>query len=229
MLPDSDLPNPEGRSVLRRLPLVAALLAGSVLVGLLAYGVIARNPNTSIDDNLAKAQAAPAPGYRLQTLRRGTLGPTLTTKLTPALADGWVADRELRGTPYVLNVWASWCEPCREEAPLLQRAWREQGRPQGVLFVGLDMQDVRQDARSFMDDFGVDYLNIRDPSNTVPRRYGVTGVPETFFITAQGRVVDHVIGVVTPAQLRGGMAAARSGVPRGAQQGGARRPTRSRP
>ena len=88
------------------------------------------------------------------------------------------------------------------------------------------MQDVTSDANNFMNRFGVDYLNIRDPSNDVARNYGVTGLPETFFIDRAGRVVGHVIGESTAAQLREGIAAALNGQVAGARHGGARRPTR---
>lgn len=205
-------------------PALAALTA-LALVALLIYGVLARSPSTTIDDSLARDQPIAAPAFRLAVLRPGALGPRLERQVAPALADGWVSSEELRGTPFVLNIWASWCVPCRQEAPELMRAWR-QARPRGVLFVGLDMQDTREDAINFMNRFGVDYLNIRDPSNETSRRYGATGIPETFFVTAQGKIVNHVIGVITPAQLRAGISAAMSGRPQAAREGGDQRPTR---
>jgi cytochrome c biogenesis protein CcmG, thiol:disulfide interchange protein DsbE len=210
---------------LRFLAPALGLLAAAGLVGLLIYGVIARSPDTRIDDSLARNQPIPAPSYRLAVLRRGTLGPRLERRVGPALADGRVSPSELRGTPYVLNIWASWCVPCRDEAPELVREWRRM-RPRGVLFVGLDMQDTAEDARRFMDHYGIDYLTIKDPTNDTSHRYGATGVPETFFISARGDIVNHVIGVVTPAQLRGGIDAAVSGRPEAARQGGEQRPAR---
>jgi cytochrome c biogenesis protein CcmG/thiol:disulfide interchange protein DsbE len=124
----------------------------------------------------------------------------------------------------VLNIWASWCVPCQQEAPTLERSWREQARPHGVLFLGLDMQDVTTDAQSFMRHYAVDYPNIRDPTNDVARAYGATGVPETFFINARGRIVGHVIGVSSTQQLSAGIAAALSGQVHGARRGGEQRP-----
>lgn len=206
-------------------PAVTTLVAGG-LIGLLAYGLLALNPNTTIDDSLAHQRAAPAPPYRLELLQAGDLGPRLTAPLTPVLADRQVSSAELRGTPYVLNFWASWCVPCGDEAPLLERTWRQTGRPRGVLFVGLDMQDTQEDARSFTRHFAIDYLNIRDPTDATARSYGATGVPETFFISAHGNVVNHVIGVVTPTQLQQGIGAAIAGRPQATRQGGARNPTR---
>jgi len=217
---------PHGRAgPLRFVPLAVGVLAAVSLAALLAYGLVARAPNTTIDDSLAHERSIPAPPFRLAVLRAGSLGARLESLVAPALADSWVSPSELRNVPYVLNIWASWCVPCRQEAPELVRAWHR-ARPRGVLFVGLDMQDAPEDARSFMDHFGIDYLNVRDPTNATPHRYGTTGVPETFFISARGDIVNHVIGVVTPAQLRTGVTAAVVGRTVAARQGGARRPPR---
>jgi cytochrome c biogenesis protein CcmG, thiol:disulfide interchange protein DsbE len=226
---DSETPTPPGggrrRGPLRFVAPVLGLATAIGLIALLVYGVTARAPDTHIDDSLAGGRAVPAPSYRLAVLRRGTLGPRLGRRIGPALADGRVSPSELRGTPYVLNVWASWCVPCRDEAPELTRAWHQQRR-RGVLFVGLNMQDSPEDARAFMNHFGIDYLNIRDPTNDIPHRYGATGVPETYFVSAGAEIVGHVIGVVSPAQLRAGIAAAVAGRPQAARQGGDQRPAR---
>ncbi len=90
--------------------------------------------------------------------------------------------------------------------------WRQAGR-QGVLFLGLDMQDVTDDAREFLREFRISYPNVREGGKETSRRYGGTGLPETYLISARGQVVGHVIGALTPAQLRGGVAAARDGRP----------------
>ena len=133
----------------------------------------------------------------------------------------------MRGVPIVLNIWASWCDPCRQEAPLLERTWRTDGRPRGTLFLGLDQQDATSDATTFMRQYAVDYPNLHDAGNDVPRNYGATGIPETYFIDARGDVVDHVIGIASALQqLRAGILAARAGRPLGVRSGGARRPSR---
>jgi cytochrome c biogenesis protein CcmG/thiol:disulfide interchange protein DsbE len=194
------------------------------LTALLAYGLIARAPDTRIDDNLARNSALPAPSYRLPVLRHGDLGGRLQSRLAPALADGFVAPAELVGTPYALNFWASWCVPCQEEASTLERAWRQQARPRGVLFLGLDMQDVTNDARNFMRHYAIDYPNIRDPTNGVAHSYGATGVPETFFIGANGKIVGHVIGASSTAQLTAGIEAALAGRVQHVLHGGEQRP-----
>ena len=205
--------------------LFGALPVIALFLGLLTYGLLTKAPNTRIDDTLASGRAGPAPEFELAVLQRGELGPRLEQALGPALADRRIAMRELRGQQVVLNFWASWCVPCKEEAPLLERSWLK-ARGRGVVFLGLNMQDVTSDARSFIRRYRNTYLNVRDPSNRVARKWGLTGIPETFFITAHGRVVGHVIGVVSEAQLAAGMAALRSGRPAGSRQGGDRRPTR---
>jgi cytochrome c biogenesis protein CcmG, thiol:disulfide interchange protein DsbE len=213
------------RRSLRLLAPALGLAVAAGFIALLAYGLIARSPNTGIDDSLAQSRPFPAPPFRLAVLRHGSLGAALEPKVAAALADGFVSPAELRGTPYVLNIWASWCVPCRDEAPELVREWRRV-RPRAVLFVGLDMQDTPEDARAFMDHFRIDYLNVRDPTNATAHRYGATGVPETFFVSARGAIVNHVIGVVTPRQLRDGIADAVAGRPQTARRGGPQRPAR---
>lgn len=208
-----------------RLALRAAGIVGLVLfVGLLVYGLLARAPDTTIDDALLRGEATPAPGFFLDRLSDGDPGP-LAGAWRRAAADGRVNLGELRGTPIVVNYWASWCLPCRAEAPLLERGWQD-ARRKGVLFVGLNMQDVRDDALDFVEQFGLTFPNVRDPSNATSRRWGVTGIPETFFVSARGDVVGHVIGAVDEEKLAAGVAAAAAGRPSDPQTGGDQRPTR---
>lgn len=204
---------------------LAAIAAGLLFSALLAYGLVRRAPDTTIDDALSRGQSAAVPAFRLAVLQRGALGPRLDGRLAPALGDGWVSTSELVGTPYVVNIWASWCVPCREEAPVLERGWRA-ARGRGVAFVGLDMQDAPDDARAFLRRYAISYLNIRDPTNAVYRRFGATGIPETWFVSARGRVVGHVIGVIGARQLADGVEAALRGLPAGARRGGDQRPSR---
>src|SRR3954451_24880881 len=128
--------------------LVAAFLA------LLAYGLLSKGTDDRIDRPLQAGRPAAAPNFQLELLKRGALQPRLTRTVGPALADGNLSLSELRGTPVVLNVWASWCGPCRQEAGRLERGWRLSG-PKGVLFLGLDIQDVREQAEGFVAKNGV--------------------------------------------------------------------------
>lgn len=197
-----------------------AIAVAVSFVALLAYGLATKSDDTRIDDALADGRPIAAPAFDLDVLQRGDA--PAGSRLAAALADGKLSLRELRGSPVVLNFWASWCVPCREESPDLQRQWRAT-RAAGVVVLGLDMQDITGDARDFIREFRLTYPMVREGGNATARRYGTTGIPETFFISAAGQVVGHVIGVASPDQLRLGVAAARAGRPLGVEEGGERR------
>jgi cytochrome c biogenesis protein CcmG/thiol:disulfide interchange protein DsbE len=205
---------------LRTLRLLLAVSLPVLVLAALTYGLLADAPQPTIDEALAQSEAVEAPGFELAVLREGTLGPRLSRAVGPALADRRVTLEELRGTPVVVNFWASWCDPCREEAPVLERTWRE-ARDRGVLFVGLNQQDIVGDARRFLREFGLSYLNVRDPGNEVARRWGLVGLPETFFLDADGKVVAHILGAASAEELREGIEAARSGRPARVDRDGA--------
>jgi cytochrome c biogenesis protein CcmG/thiol:disulfide interchange protein DsbE len=210
-------------SPLRLAGRIAAALVGAAFVALLAYGLLAKSPDRTVDDGLRASGSVAAPSLNQPVLERGDLGPV--PRIGSVLAGRRVSLTQLRGTPVVLNFWASWCDPCRAEAPALQRAWT-QARGGGVMFLGLNMQDITDDAHAFTRDAGVTYPSLRDRSNGVAHRWGVTGLPETFFVSAQGRVVGHVIGAASAGQLADGIAAARAGRALGVESGGHRRKTR---
>jgi len=215
----------ERRSPVRMLMRAVGAFTVVGFIALLVYGLAAQSPDSTIDDALAQARATSAPGFELDVLQRGRQPASLEPAIDRAASDGRVSLSELRGTPVVLNFWASWCEPCRVEAPVLERGWKQAQR-QGVLFLGLDMQDVTGDAREFLREFDVSYLNVREGGKETARRYGATGLPETYFISARGQVVGHVIGALDTAQLRAGVSAARGGRPAAAREGGERQKTR---
>lgn len=198
---------------LRHLILVGAVLG---FLALLAYGLVRKAPDTSIADSLAAGKLAEASGFDLEVLEPGRPGGRLEAAVERAAANGRIALGELRGTPIVLNFWASWCAPCREEAELLQRTW-ERERDKGVLFVGLNMQDARSDARGFLEEFGIDYPTIRESERDTAQAFGATGVPETYFIAADGRVAGRHVGPIEAEELQAGLDAARTGRPLGAQ------------
>lgn len=101
----------------------------------------------------------------------------------------------LRGKVVFLNFWASWCAPCRAEARTLEAAWLKY-RGQGVVFVGVDIQDKEEDAREFLREFGVTYPNVRDASGRAAIDYGVWGIPETFVIDRTGRITYKHVGAL---------------------------------
>jgi len=204
----------------------AVVVAGALaFLALLGYGVASEAPERTIDESLARGEAVAAPGFDLPVLQTGSLGSELETVVSGAAGDGRVSLDELRGTPVVLNFWASWCEPCRTEAKTLEDSWLS-ARGREVLFVGLNMQDLTDDAREFISEFDNTYLNVRDESNGVAVDWGVTGLPETFFVSPEGEVVAHVIGAVSPEQLEAGVRAAERGQPLGSIEGGDRRSVR---
>lgn len=209
----------------RQLPRIGVFVAVGALLALLTYGLATGAPDTGLDQRLARREAAPSPGFRLTVLERGDVGSRMRAAVEPAMRDGQLTGAELEGTPFVLNFWASWCNPCRVEAPRLERAWRA-ARARGVLFVGLNQQDLSGDAREFLREFDASYPNVRDPSNDTAIEWGVTGLPETFFVTARGNVVGHVVGAISDRQLRLGIEAAVSGRVIGVISGGVRQATR---
>jgi cytochrome c biogenesis protein CcmG, thiol:disulfide interchange protein DsbE len=117
-----------------------------------------------------------------------------------------VALSDYAGRPLIVNFFASWCEPCQQETPLLARFYRtEHGK---VAIVGLDENDVLGSAMSFIRKEGVGYPVGFDPEVIAASAYGVAGLPQTFFLNAKHRIVDRVFGAVTLADINRGIALA---------------------
>ena len=120
-----------------------------------------------------------------------------------------VALSDYAGRPLIVNFFASWCEPCQQETPLLARFYRtEHGR---VAIVGLDENDVLGSAMSFTRKEGVGYPVGFDPEVVTASAYGVAGLPQTFFLNAKHRIVDRIFGAVTLADINRGIALATAG------------------
>jgi len=170
----------------RRLPAFVIVLGiGVVFVaGLLAL-LLARPPQKSLCDEAA-------PDWNLTLFpeyRGGGAGDTLT------LAD-------LKGKGVVLNFWASWCKPCEEEAAALEAAWR-QYKNKGIIFVGVDYLDQDPAAKRYLQKFDVTYPNGPDLASKISKRYAIRGVPETFFIDPQGKIVGcRQIGPLSDSELK---------------------------
>jgi cytochrome c biogenesis protein CcmG, thiol:disulfide interchange protein DsbE len=109
----------------------------------------------------------------------------------------------LRGKVVVVNFWASWCHPCREEAPALEAAAKQFGDK--AVVVGVDVRDSSVAARSFLRKYELTYPAVHDNRDVTWPKYGLTGLPETFFLDRRGRVVQHVISQVSAANIRAGI------------------------
>jgi len=112
----------------------------------------------------------------------------------------------LRGAPVVVNFWASWCVPCRREAPDLARFAR--ARPGGARLVGVNYQDRKGDALAFVREFDWRFSNVRDPDGALGNRYGLPGLPTTYVIDAEGRIAARLTGAQTVAGLSEAVAGA---------------------
>ncbi len=106
---------------------------------------------------------------------------------------------ELRGKGVVINFWASWCTPCRDEAELLEQTWRRE-KENGIVFLGLDYLDQEPSALAYLAEFDITYPNGPDLRSQAARRYRIQGVPETFFISPEGRIVETVVGPIASQQ-----------------------------
>lgn len=165
--------------------LALALVAG--LLALLVWQLAHQQDARGYVNRIAAGDKPLAPGFTLARLS----GP------------GKVSLASFRGHPVVVNFWASWCAPCKAEAPLLEQAYRKWSA-RGVRFVGIDGGDFSSDARAFLARRGITYLNLQDHSERVVGAWGLTGFPETFFLDAQGRAVAHIgLQIKSAAELDG--------------------------
>ena len=172
------------------------------LLGLLVWKVVAGSPGAGFVNAIKRGDKPPAPAFDLPVIwSRAGLWPK---PLRGAVTDGRVTLDELRGYPVVLNFWASWCIPCKGEAPYFDAAARaHRGK---VAFLGVDIQDLVPDAKRFLDKLDVPYVSVRDGTPKSYSAYGLTGVPETYFIDGKGRVVEHAIGALSRRELEASIA-----------------------
>jgi cytochrome c biogenesis protein CcmG/thiol:disulfide interchange protein DsbE len=159
---------------------IAVVVAAVALLALLGYGVITKGQDTTLDSAIAKGQRPAAPDRTLPLV-----GSDSTTRNLAAY----------RGKVVVLNLWASWCIPCRDEAPVLERLQRKIA-PRGGTVLGATYRDIEGRSQKFMREFHITYPSLRDAEGKLAHDYGATAVPETFVIDRKGRVVALHRGAV---------------------------------
>jgi cytochrome c biogenesis protein CcmG, thiol:disulfide interchange protein DsbE len=147
--------------------------AAGALLALLAFGVASQGTDESIDASVARGERPPAPSARLTLPLLGSSG-------KESLVD-------LRGKVVVLNVFASWCDPCKAEAPVLEQTQREIASRNATI-LGVTYLDNSSDSEQFVREEHITYPVIRDVSGNFVRSFGTTGVPETFVIDRRGRI-----------------------------------------
>jgi cytochrome c biogenesis protein CcmG/thiol:disulfide interchange protein DsbE len=178
----------------RALPILASL-AGACLVGLLIYGVSARSASRTLDDQVAHSERPAAPDA---TRSLATLGRTGDASLA-----------SFRGKVVVLNFWASWCEPCEVEAPLLQRAQARLAQHDGTV-LGVTYLDASPDSQSFVRRYRLTYPNLRDNAGSFAHAYGTDQLPESFIIDRTGHIVAISRGEIGQGFLNRAVALAQS-------------------
>ncbi|MEA2432860.1 MAG: hypothetical protein QOG54_317 [Actinomycetota bacterium] len=186
---EEELDAPEEGSRVQRVLMVA--IPALVLLGVIAYGVFTRaEPKIAAGDQL--------PSFELPLVSGG----------------GTISSAELAGSPVVLNFWASWCGPCKQEAPVLERAW-EDYKDRGVRFIGVAARDSEQGAAEFIAAHKITYPNALDLQEELwPKLFDFFGLPRTYFIDKDGRIAaaetgpkisSEVLGPISEETLRNGI------------------------
>lgn len=166
-------------------PALVAIVVVAALIGLLLYGVKTSGPSRTLDDAIARGRRPSAPALVLPSLDGGPL----------------VSLARYRTRVVVLNYWASWCAPCRQETPLLER-WHRRIVARGGTVLGVDSLDATPDARAFVREFDLTYPILRDRDGHTESRFGITGYPETLVVDRAGRIAALHRGPIDDAFLR---------------------------
>lgn len=174
----------------RIISLAFVLLVVVGLIGLLGYGVFRQKSGGG--DVGERSHIKVAPDFSFTDFNSGS-----TWQLSA-----------LKGKVVVVNFWASWCDPCREEAPTLEQTWQA-WKDKNVVFLGADIDDPESDARAFLKEFNVTYPNGPVP-DSVKNDYGLLGQPETFIVDGNGNITRRWLGAISRTRLEGWIQEAQS-------------------
>ena len=173
----------EPKTFIRKSTFVIGALMTFGFLSLLVWGLLNKEPITGLSGvTMVNRQA---PDFTLTTFEGAT-----------------ISLEELRGKPVVINFWASWCPPCRIEAPLIERTWRAYEN-RDLIFLGVNIQDREDDALNYIRQFDITYPNGPDPNGEIAIDYGVSGLPVTFFVSRNGEVVRRWVGAIERNTLIG--------------------------
>ncbi|HEX9697310.1 MAG TPA: TlpA disulfide reductase family protein [Actinomycetota bacterium] len=172
-----------------------ALVVALVVAGFAAWQLSRSGTDPS---SLSRAYGFDIGNYPAISEERSELAPALTG---PKLSGGSLSLADYRGKVVVVNLWASWCGPCRREQPELERVWREY-RDRGVQFLGLNVRDQQAAARAFQDEFDVSYPSFFDDSSRLAFELKAQVLPTTYVIDRDGKVAFRLTGTVDGLLLR---------------------------
>jgi cytochrome c biogenesis protein CcmG, thiol:disulfide interchange protein DsbE len=159
------------------------------LLALILTQLLTPAPNSGSDPLVGH----PAPNFSLAILRSDT------SKSVLSLSD-------FKGKAVVLNFWASWCDPCKQEAPLLENTWKQmQAQGKDVVFLGIDYQDSNNNSLSFLQSNNITYQTVVDADGSVSTKYGIASLPDTIFIDRNGTVMSKVARQLTAQALSSGL------------------------
>ncbi len=166
-----------------KIPDAAAKIFTVLIIALLAYTLWSGLSGRGDVQTPSQLVGKPAPGFALKSF-----------------GGEEVRLSDFRGKTVLVNFWASWCHPCREEAPVLEKTYISLAGRQ-IEFIGINIMDDRKNAEEYVKSFGGTFVNVYDPENRVHLDYGVGGVPETFFVNAEGTVTGRHRGPLTEKMI----------------------------
>jgi cytochrome c biogenesis protein CcmG/thiol:disulfide interchange protein DsbE len=182
-------PQGTARNNKRRRRILIFSVVSLVNVGLLALiltQLLTPAPKAAVSDPLV---GHPAPDFSL-------------AMLLPHSNKTMLSLSHFKGKPLVLNFWASWCAPCKEELPLLESTWkRMQAQGKDVIFLGIDFQESKSDAANFLQTYGITYPTVLDATGSVASKYSIASLPDSIFIDRNGTVLSKVAREITAQAL----------------------------